>query len=467
MKQADLILKNAYLVSMDANRRIVDNACIAISGGNIAAVGGAELLQEYTAARTMDLAGKVVFPGFVSTHSHLFQTMLKGLGRDKNLLDWLNSSVRVALHNFDEETIYHAALLGCIEGIRSGTTTLLDYQYCHPVPGLDEAVLRAFEDVGIRGILGRAFTTVGGFPPEIACPQVEVEQDFFDAIRRLEKELRGNARLSVAIAPGIIWDQSEDGFREMRKMANELHLPITMHIVETLDDDAFSLEHYGRRTIEEMEYLGVLGPDFIAVHCVNMQEEDFQAFKRHDVKISYNPLSNMILASGAPPIYRFVEDGLTVSLACDGSASNDSQNMLEVIKNASLLQKVSTRNPLVLPAAGVLEMATLGGAAATGKQNEIGSVEVGKKADLVVYKPGLFSLPLHDPISALVYCSTPQNIDTVLVEGVPVLEEGRMTTVDEEKVLYEAQRLARRLAQRSGLGNTQWGQAAAPPRTLA
>ncbi len=458
MKQADLILKNAYLVTMDAQRRILENACIAISGGKIAAVGGAELLAEYTAPRCLDMAGRVVLPGFVSTHSHLFQTMLKGLGRDKNLIDWLNSSVRVALHNFDEETLYYAALVGCIEGLRSGTTTLLDYQYCHPVPGMDEAVLRAFDEVGIRGILGRAYTNVASFPPEIALPMVETERDFFDAIRRFEKELRGNPRLSVCIAPGIIWDQTADGFREMRKMANELHIPITMHIVESLDDDAFSLEHYGRRAIPAMEEFGILGPDFIAVHCVNMEEEDFALFKQYDVKISYNPLSNMILASGAPPIHRFVEDGLTVSLACDGSASNDSQNMLEVIKNASLLQKVSTRNPLVLPAAQVLEMATLGGAAATGKQSEIGSVEPGKKADLVVYKPGRFSTPVHDPISALVYCSSPENMETVLVEGRPVLENGQITCVDEEKILYEAQRLADKLAEKSGLGNTQWGQ---------
>ncbi|MCI8477140.1 MAG: amidohydrolase [Oscillospiraceae bacterium] len=458
MKQIDLMVKHAYLITMNARQEVLTEACIAVDQGSILAVGTDALLAEYQAKKTIDATGHFVFPGLVSTHSHLFQTMLKGLGRDKQLMDWLNSSIRVALHNFDEETVYYAALNGCLEAIRSGTTTILDYMYCHPIPGLDECVTRAFDEIGIRGVLGRSFTNVGSFPSEIACPTVETEQDFLDTIRRLERQYRGHDRISLCIAPGIIWDHTDDGFREMRRLADELHIPITMHLDETPEDDEFSQANYGEDTIPHLERLGILGPDFIAVHCVCLKEEDLDTFKRYDVKVSHNPNSNMILASGVPPIPALLDKGVTVSLACDGSASNDTQNMLEVLKAASLMQKVTHRNPSLMPAATVLEMATLGGAKALGRRDSLGSIEPGKKADFFLFSPlSPYSVPVLDPVNSLLYSSSPDSIKTVVIDGKVVLEEGRMTTIDEEKVIQETQRLAVRLVEKSGLGNLQWG----------
>ena len=459
MKQIDLMVKHAYLVTMNARREILTDACIAVDQGSILAVGNDALLSEYQARKTIDATGYVVFPGLISTHSHLFQTMLKGLGRDKQLIDWLDSSIRVALHNYDEETVYYAALNGCLEAIHSGTTTILDYMYCHPIPGLDECVTRAFDEIGIRGVLGRSYSDVKKYPPSIACPMVETEQDFLDTVRRLELLYRDHPRIGLCIAPGIIWDHTDDGFREIRRLADELHIPITMHLDETPEDDEFSQAHYGEDTIPHLERLGILGPDFIAVHCVQLKAADLDTFKRFDVKVSHNPNSNMILASGVPPIPALLDKGVTVSLACDGSASNDTQNMLEVLKAASLMQKVYHRDPSLMPAASVLEMATLGGAKALGRQDSLGSIEPGKKADFFLYTPySPYSTPVLDPVNSLLYSSSPDSIKTVVIEGRIVLEDGRMTTIDEEKVAWETQRLAVRLVEKSGLGNLQWGQ---------
>lgn len=458
MKKVSCIIKNAYVVTMDKERNVVSNACIVIDKDKIVEVGTEEIAANYEADRVVDAKGKFVFPGMISTHSHLFQNMLKGLGRDKLLFDWLDSSVRKALYRFDGESCYYAALAGCMEAIQSGTTTLLDYMYCHTKPGLDDYVMKAMEDVGIRGILGRGFTNTANFPPEFGVTYHDTEQNMFDDIRRLHKAYKDHSRLGVAIAPGIIWDNTDDGYREMRKIANELHIPLTMHTLESEDDDKYCVEVRGGRTIPHLERLGFIGPDFIAVHCIHMEEEDFDIFKQYDVKVSHCPVSNMILASGVAPIERMVKEGITVSLACDGSASNDTQDMMEVLKTTALLQKVHLTDAAAMPASKTLELATLGGAKAIGREADLGALAAGMKADLMIYNPYKGrSIPVHDPISTLVYSSSQENIEAVMVDGQFVMENRKMTMVDEEKVLYETQRVARKMVEEVGLGNTQWG----------
>lgn len=458
MENATVIIKNTYLVSMDASRTVKSDACIVIKDDKILAVGGNELLKQYTAHKVVDGKGKFVFPGFISTHTHLFQNMLKGLGRDKLLFDWLDSSVRTALYKFDGEACYYAALQGCMEAIQSGTTTILDYMYCHTSPGLDDYVTKAMEDIGIRGIFGRGFTNTSGFPEKFKVTHHDREQDMFDDTHRLYKKYENHSRISVALAPGIIWDNSDDGYREMRKMANEMKIPLTMHVLESKDDDEYCLAERGGRTIPHLEKLGFIGPDFIAVHCVQMEDEDFDIFKQYDVKVSHCPVSNMILASGVAPVERMLREGLTVSLACDGSASNDTQDMMEVLKTTALLQKVHLQDAGAMPAAKVLELATLGGAKSIGRADDLGAISPGMKADLIMYNPySGRSIPLHDPISAIVYSSGRENIESVMVDGVFVMENKKMTMIDEEKVLHDTQRIAARLIKDVGLGNTQWG----------
>ncbi len=459
MERVDLIINGACVVTMDANRRIISDGAVAIKGERIAAIGGTEeILERYSGKRIMDARGKYLYPGFISTHTHLFQSMLKGLGRDKTLFEWLDSSVRRAMRNFNLENMYYAALVGLIDAVRSGTTTILDYQYCHAVPGIDQSVIKAYLDLQVRGVFCRSYTNVAGFPPDIAFGYVETEDDYFREMETLCLKYHDHPLLSLAMAPGIIWDHDRPGYLRTREFADHFNIPISMHLVESEEDDLYSKKTWGMSTIDFLESCGILGPDFIAVHCVHVQDDDIRRFRDYDVKISHCPVSNMILASGTAPVPRFLQEGITVSLACDGAASNDTQDMLDVMRIASLKHKLVNHDAAVVSAEQVLEMATLGGAQAIGMGKRIGSLEVGKMADMFIWSANdSRALPLNDPISALVYSSDSRNIETTIVAGKAVMEKGKIVTLDEETVLKKAQNLAQDLVRRSGLGSVHWG----------
>jgi 5-methylthioadenosine/S-adenosylhomocysteine deaminase len=459
MQKADILIKNGYVVTMNENRDILEEAAVVILDDKIIEIGNSsELEAKYVAERMIDAQNKFIYPGFINTHSHLFQVLLKGLGRDMTLFDWLDSSVRRAIYQIDKECVYYAALVGCIENLRSGSTTVLDYMYCHGKDGLDDEVMRAFEDCGIRGILGRGHTKTSSFPEDCACELNETEEMFFNDVERLAEKYKGHSRISVALAPGIIWDLSKEGYIKCREIANKHGLLITMHTVETEDDDNFCLEAHGMKTVPFLEKVGILGPDYISVHSVHMDEESMALFKKYDVKVSHNPVSNMILASGVAPVPEFLQEGITVGLATDGAASNDTQDMMEVLKITALIHKSHTRVADVVNASQVLEMATLGGAKTVNMEKEIGSIEVGKKADLFIYNPMTSrAIPVADPISSLVYSSTQQNIETTIVAGKIVLDHGIIVNVNEEEALVKLQTIAAELRKRTGLGNTQWG----------
>jgi len=456
----ELLVINGCIITMDSSRRILYNSGIAVSGDSILEIGSSdELIEKYTADNILDASGKYIFPGLVSTHTHLFQTILKGLGRDKPLLEWLDSSVRRALHLYDDDTIHYAALTGLLEAVKTGNTTITDFQYCHPVKNLDIPVIEAYEKIGARGVLSKSHTDVSGFPAEVACSYVENEDDYFNELETLMGKYQDHPLVKMSLAPGIIWDHSRDGYLRTREFADKYNLPITMHLAETEDDDRYSLDKWGMRAIPFLEECGILGPDFVAVHSVHLTESDIEAFIKHGVSVSHCPLSNMILASGSAPIPRLLSEGINVSLACDGAASNDSQNMLEVLKATALQHKLVTKDASVVSASEVLEMATIGGAKALMMQNQIGSLESGKKADFFIYNPlKCSSTPVHDPITAIIYSSTPENVETTVIGGKIVYDNGVFPGLDVEEILKETNRLAGSIVKRAGLGNVQWNQ---------
>ena len=461
----DLLLKNAVIVTVNPEREIFFHGAMAVDCGRIVAVGDeTDVLRAHPTAETvMDLDRKVIFPGFINTHNHLFQTLLKGLGDDMVLSDWLSTMTFPAAQFLEPGDTYYAAMLGCMEGVRSGMTTQLDYMYPHPREGLDDGILRAFKELKIRGIFGRGCMNTGeefGVCPAIMQDMKTIEADLvhlFDTYHNTE-----NGRIQVWAAPAALWSNDEKNLKMLWDVVNSYGSGLTVHVSETPFDRASTAKLHGAEGTECLEKLGILGPNVLMVHCVHLTHEDIHRAARHDLKVSHNPVSNMYLSSGIAPIPEMLAAGVTVGLGVDGAASNNGQDMLELMKATALLQKVGTLDPTSITAEKVLEMATIDGARAVGLEKEIGSLEVGKKADFVIFNPfrNPKAVPMHNPVSTLVYSSTMENIESVAVDGEFVLLDGAFTMLDDEqKLLREAQHVAEDLCVRGGITNRLDGHA--------
>lgn len=459
----ELILKNAIIVTVNRERQIIYNGAMAVDGGKIAAVGRTDdIMKEYkTADRIMDLDGKVVFPGFINTHNHLFQTLLKGLGDDMELSKWLATMTFPAAQYLEPEDCYYGSMLGCIEGIKSGMTTEVDYMYPHAREGLSDGVIKAFKELGIRGIFGRGTMNAGfdfGVCPAITQDIATVERDLvrlFDTYHNTE-----NGRIKVWVAPAALWSNSAEMLKMLWDITNSYKGGFTVHVSETPFDRMATKALHGSEGTDCLAKLGILGENVLMVHCVYLNDRDIRRAKYYDLKVSHNPVSNMYLSSGVAPIPKLLNAGITCSLGVDGAASNNGQDMIELMKTTSLLQKVDTLDPTVITAEKVLEMATIDGARAIGMEDEIGSLEKGKKADFVIFDPyrNPKAVPMHNPVSTLIYSSTMQNIESVAVDGRFVMENGIITTVsDENKLLREAQKTAENLCERGNITNRMDG----------
>lgn len=452
-QSADLLVQHALIVTQDAGRRVIEDGALAIGAGHILALGPtSEVAAQFSAGRVLEGGGRALFPGLVNTHTHLFQSAVKGLGEDMGVEAWVRAVTFPTARAMSPEEVYLTSLVCCLENLRSGATSLVDFHYPVKDPALHEAVLRALIDSGLRGRYSRMVNDTGaesGIIPELIQPAEEALAHAQELADRYHGA--GAGRVHVGLSVGSIWGVSEAGLRATRQLADERRLPITMHINESRYDNASALERFGRATVPMLAHTGLLGPDLLAVHCVHMSDEDIALFAQHDVKVSYNAVSNMYLGSGIPPIVKMERAGLTISIATDGAGSNNCQDMLETLKFSALLQKAAAEDASVVRAQTVVDWATRGGAQAMGMAAQIGSLEPGKKADFFLVDPFTpKATPVHDPVATLVYSAGQANIATVVVDGQVILEEGVFQNLDEPALLREAQRAAQALARRSG-----------------
>ncbi|MEE1133855.1 MAG: amidohydrolase family protein [Methanobrevibacter sp.] len=394
----------------------------------------ADEIDESNADKIIDASGKILLPGFVNTHTHLSMTLFRGLADDLSLDSWLNDHIWPMEANLNGEYCYIGALLAAVELIKSGTTTLSDMYFYM------EDVARAIDDAGLRAVLSYGMIDFG----DTERRQAEIEQNL-----TLFKNCNGMAdgRIKVFFGPHSPYTASEELLIKVRELADEYNMGIHIHVSETQKEiDDVSAEK-GLRPFEYLEKIGFLGPDVLAAHCVWLSDEEIEIIKKHDVKVSHNPCSNMKLASGVSPVSKMIDKGICVSIGTDGASSNNNLDLIEELKTASLLQKVSTLDPKVLSSDEAIEMATIKGAEALGLDSEIGSVEVGKKADLILIDTNSANMvPDSSSLSSnVIYSANGSNVDTTICNGKILMENKKLTTLDEQEIYAKAKQAIKEL----------------------
>ncbi|MBX7234075.1 MAG: amidohydrolase [Caldilineales bacterium] len=450
MLSANFLLTHGLIVTQDAARTVIADGAIAIAGERIAAVGPtAELVGQFQAGEVVDLGGDAVFPGLIDVHTHLFQTASKGLGEAWPVHEWVGEvTAPIAAHIRPEET-YLVCLTGCLEHIHSGVTSLIDMSYAATSYELHEANIQAMLDSGLRARYSSIIADYGEFNiPAILLKPID---RFLQEYRRLLAQFPPGDRMAVWPAIGAPWVATDEAMIRARAFSREVGAPMIMHLNENGVDNELIRRRCGKDAIAWLDEIDFLGPDFLAIHCVRMSEDEIRVLAERGVMVAYNPASNMYLGSGIAPMVKMAGAGITVGLGVDGAGSNNSQDMIETLKLAALLQKVGAQDASVIDAQTVLDWATLGGARILGMEDQIGSLEAGKKADLFVLSRNSAKIvPAHDPVTTLVYSAGEENVTMTIADGRVLMRDRVIQHLDEADILRRTQTAALALAARSG-----------------
>lgn len=438
---ADLLITGGTVVTMDSDDRIFDEGAIALRGERILAVGEARsVVRRVEARRVITARGKVILPGLVNAHTHAPMTLFRGLADDLDLQHWLRDYIFPAEQQVVRRSfVYWGTLLACLEMIQSGITTFADMYY------FEEEVARAVEQTGMRAVLGQTILDL----PSPDSPTAA------DGLRRAERFIRawqGHRRVIPAVAPHAVYTSSPDTLRAARRLADEYGVPLLIHLAETEREVADTERRYRARPIAYLDRLGFLGDRVVAAHVVHATEQELALLQRRRVSVVHNPQSNMKLGSGVAPLTRMLRAGVPVGLGTDGAASNNALDLFTEMKVAALLQKVHQGDAQALKASDALRMATRLGAQALGLEREIGSLEVGKMADLIlVNMTAPHQIPLYNVFSQLVYASKPSDVEMVIIGGKIVMTERRVLTVPEAELRRRVERFRRQVCRRLGL----------------
>jgi 5-methylthioadenosine/S-adenosylhomocysteine deaminase len=434
-RRVDLIVSGGTVVTMDASRRVIEDGAVAVEGGRIVAVGGrAEIARRYAPRDVIDARGRAVIPGLVNGHTHVPMTLFRGIADDLDLNEWLTKYIFPAeAKNVNEEFVRAGAQLGLAEMIRGGTTTYCDMYY------FEDAIAEETERAGVRGLLGE---TVIDFP-------VADNKTWPDAMRYTERYVarwKGNKLITAAIAPHAPYTVSEAHLREVKAFSDRTGAAIVTHVAETRKEvDDISRDH-GARPVEYLARIGFLGPRDVFAHTVHITEGEISLLKQNGVGSVHNPQSNMKLASGVAPVPQMLRAGVAVGLGTDGAASNNDLNMWEEMDTAAKLHKLTTNDPKTLTAEEALALATIGGARALHMDADIGSLEEGKRADIVVVDlDALNQTPRYNIYSNLVYATKAADVRTVVIEGRVVMRDRRLLTLNETLIKQKARLLRERV----------------------
>jgi 5-methylthioadenosine/S-adenosylhomocysteine deaminase len=432
-RQVTTIVAGGTVVTVDGARNIYNPGAIAIDGTTIVAVGpAADIAATFKAADQVNTVGAIVIPGLINTHGHAPMVLYRGLADDLRLQEWLEKYIFPAeAKTVSREMVRAGTRLAALEMIQSGTTTYADMYY------FEEEVARVTKAAGMRGVLGQ---TIIRFP----VADAKTPQDGLARTEALIKEFTNDELIVPAVAPHSPYTLDASDLLASRALATKYRVPVLIHVAETQEELANSKKaHTGMSPVAYLQAIGFWGPRTVVKHGVWVDATDIKLLHNHQVAVSHNPESNMKLASGIAPVPEYLAAGVTVGLGTDGAASNNDLDMFEAMRFAALLHKVKTGDPRALPAATALDMATIHGARALGLEKQIGSLEAGKRADLVVVSTDSARLtPLYNPISHLVYAARGEDVRTVMVNGRVLMRERKMLTLDESAVLAEARQFA-------------------------
>ncbi len=428
MKRADLLVVGGTVVTMDSELHVISDAAIAIVGSRIVAVGPRrDVTGRYSSKEVIDAHGKLIIPGLINGHTHIPMTLFRGLADDLDLQDWLTKYIFPAeAKNVTEEFVRAGTRLGLAEMIRGGTTTYCDMYY------FEDAIADETAKAGVRGVLGE---TIIDFP--VADNKTNAEGMAY--VEKFVQKWKGHELIVPAIAPHAPYTVSEEHLKAARAFSDRTGAPIVTHISETKREVDDSLKAHGASPVDYLNRIGFLSNKVIAAHMVWPSEEELDLLKKIGVGVVHNPQSNMKLASGVAPVPNMLKRGLLIGLGTDGAASNNDLNMWEEMDTAAKLHKVFSGDPKVLSAQEAFELATIRGAQALHLENEIGSIEKGKRADLVIVeRDSLNQIPLYNVYSDLVYATKANDVETVIINGRVVMRDRRLLTLDEAAIKASA-----------------------------
>jgi len=426
---ADLLVTGGTVVTMDAARTIYDDGAVAIRGDVIVAVGKrSEVEGKYQARETINARGKLILPGFVNGHTHVAMTLFRGLHDDVTLDEWLHKYIFPAeAKNVNQEFVRWGTRLAAAEQIRAGVTTFADMYY------FEDTIAEETKAAGMRGVLGETFID---FP----APDNRTEAEMLAYTEKFLRKWQGDPLIHPACAPHSIYTCSRKTLQDAAALARKYQSAILIHVAEMKKEWEDSEKQNGMSPVEYLNTIGLLGPDVVAAHCIYVDEKDFQILSEKQVGCVHNPSSNMMLASGVSPVAKLRAAGVRVGLGTDGPAgSNNDLDLMEEIDLAAKLAKITQMDPRALNAQTVVEMATIDGARALHMEKEIGSLENGKKADLILISlDEANAVPMYNIYAQLAYALKASDVETVVIGGRLIMRDRKLLTVDQEQAMARA-----------------------------
>jgi 5-methylthioadenosine/S-adenosylhomocysteine deaminase len=430
MQDLDVIVKNGTILTMDPENRLLEGGVVGVKDDTIKIVGQMDQ-EKITGKKVIDADGGIVLPGLINGHTHAAMSLFRGLADDLPLMDWLNNYIFPVESRMDADFVHAGTLLACAEMILSGTTTFCDMYL------FEDEVAKAARKAEMRCLVGEVLY-------DFDSPNYGTIENGFEYSESLINKWKDDPLVSIAVEPHSLFTCSPDLLQKANELALKYNVPLITHLAETVNELNDIKERYGRTPVEHLQALDLLGSHLIADHCVHLLEEEIEVLAQEGVKAIHNPESNMKLASGIAPIPEMLHKGMIIGLGTDGCASNNNLDLFTEMDMAAKLHKLNTMDTTVMDATTVLRMATIEGAKALGMESMTGSLEEGKKADIIVVdikKPHL--TPMYNPYSHLVYAARGNDVVHTMINGKLVMEDRKLLDLELEEILEKAREKSR------------------------